>query len=57
MINHKEDKVIEKLFQSLLSKYQIGLEISMTGGDFSLIVLICCNKNVMKQIFNLVDHI
>ena len=34
MINHKDNEVIEKLFQSLLSKYQIGLEISMTGGDF-----------------------
>ena len=34
MMNHKDNEVIEKLFQSLLSKYQIGLEISMTGGDF-----------------------
>ena len=33
MINDKEDEVIE-LFQSLLSRYQIGLETSMKGSDF-----------------------
>ena len=26
MINDKEDEVIKKLFQSILSRYQIGLE-------------------------------
>ena len=34
MINDKWDKVIEELFQSSLSKYQIGLETSMKGSDF-----------------------
>ena len=33
MINDKADEVIEKLFQSLLSRYQIGLEISMKDSD------------------------
>ena len=33
MINDKEDEVIE-LFQSLLSRHQIGLETSMKGSDF-----------------------
>ena len=28
------DQVIEKLFQSLLSRYQIGLETSMKGSYF-----------------------
>ena len=34
MINDKTDEVIEKLFQSLFSRYQIGLETSMKGSDF-----------------------
>ena len=34
MINDKADEVIEELFQSLLFKYQVGLEISMRGSDF-----------------------
>ena len=33
MINDKADKVIEELFQSLLYKYQTGLEISRRGSD------------------------
>ena len=34
MINDKEDEVIEELFQSILSRYQIGLETSMEGSEF-----------------------
>ena len=34
MINDKVDEVIEELFQSLLSSYQIGLQASMKGSDF-----------------------
>ena len=34
MINNKADKVMAELFQSLLYKYQIGLEISMRGSIF-----------------------
>ena len=34
MINDKADGVIEELFQSLVSRYQIGLETSMRGSDF-----------------------
>ena len=33
MINYKADEVIEELFQSLLSRHQIGLETSMKGSD------------------------
>ena len=33
MINDKA-KVVEGRFQSLLSRYQIGLEASMRGSDF-----------------------
>ena len=34
MINDKEDEVTEETFQSFLSTYQIGLEISMKASDF-----------------------
>ena len=34
MMNDKADEVIEELFKSLLSRYQIGLETSMKGGEF-----------------------
>ena len=34
MINGKGDEVIEKLFESLLSRYQIRLETLMRGSDF-----------------------
>ena len=34
MINDKADKVLEELFQSLLSRYQIVLETSMKGSNF-----------------------
>ena len=34
MINDKPDEVIKELFQSLLYRYQVGLETSMIGGEF-----------------------
>ena len=34
MINDKSNEIIEELFQSLLSRYQIGLETSIGGSDF-----------------------
>ena len=34
VIYDKADEVIQDLFQSPFSKYQIGLEISMKGRDF-----------------------
>ena len=34
MINSKADEVIEELFQSRLSKYQIEIGTSMRGSDF-----------------------
>ena len=35
-INDKAGKVIQKLFKSLLNRYQNNLETSMTGSDFVL---------------------
>ena len=34
MINDKADEAIEELFQSLLSRYPIGLDTPMKPGDF-----------------------
>ena len=34
MIYNNADEGIEKLFESLLNRYQIGLETSMRGSDF-----------------------
>ena len=34
MIYGKTDEVIKELFESLLNRYQIGLETSMKGSDF-----------------------
>ena len=34
MINNKTDEVIEKLFQSLLSRNEIGLRTTMKDSDF-----------------------
>ena len=34
MISDKADEIIEDFFQSLLSRYQIGLETSMKDSDF-----------------------
>ena len=34
MIGKKTDRIIEELFQSLLEKYQKGLEKSMKGSEF-----------------------
>ena len=34
MIRDEADEVIKEIFKSLLSRYQIGLETSIKGGDF-----------------------
>ena len=39
MINDKADEVIQELFQSLLSRYQNGLETSIPGCDFILLII------------------
>ena len=37
MISDKADEVLEEPFQSLLSRYQIGLETTMKGSDFMFV--------------------
>ena len=45
MINEKVDEIIEKPFQSLPSRYQIGLETPMKGSDFIFdCVYLLCHK-------------
>ena len=39
IINDKANKVIEKLFQSLLNRYQIGLKTSIRGSDLYCIII------------------
>ena len=45
MIINKADEVIEELFQSLLSRYQIGLEISMKGYQYQSILQMLYNES------------
>ena len=41
MVYDKADEVIQEHFESLLSRYQRGLEKLMKGSEF-IFVLICC---------------
>ena len=57
MIDDKADKVIEELFQFVLSRYRIGLETSMKGSAFvfDCVYLLCykcheINLNEMSHI-------
>ena len=52
MIGSRTDEIIEKLFKSLLQRYQEGLEESMRGSEFFFIVLMHCiiiSINKFKQ--------
>ena len=35
MVNDEADEVIKEIFQSIFSRYQIGLETTMKGSNFS----------------------
>ena len=57
MIDDKADKVMEELFQFVLSRYRIGLETSMKGSAFvfDCVYLLCykcheINLNEMSHI-------
>ena len=56
MINDKADEVVEELFQSFFSRYQIGLEMWMKGSDFVFdcvhLLYYKCHKNFWIE----VDH-
>ena len=47
MINDKADEIIEELFKSLPSRYQIGLKTSMRGSDL-IFMFIYCIINIIK---------
>ena len=44
------DEIIEELFESLLQRYQKGLEESMKGSEFFLMVLINYTISVIKYV-------
>ena len=48
MINDRADEVIEELFQSVFSRYEIGLETPMKKVIIYLIGLIYCTTNAIK---------
>ena len=57
MINDKEDDVIEKNFQSLLSRYQIRLETSMKGSGFIFGCLNLLQYKCHRKNLNMADHV
>ena len=48
MINDKADEVIEVNFESLLSRYQIGLETLTKGSEFFIDDAHYCFTNIIK---------
>ena len=58
IFSDKADKVTEKLFQSLHSICQIGLETSMKDSEFVFVILIefiYCITNIKKQMYTKAD--
>ena len=53
MINDKADEIFEKHFESLLNRYQIGLETSVRDSDFIFdcvhVLYYKCQKINFKQ--------
>ena len=56
-INDKTDEVIEDFIQSLLCQYHSGLEKSMEGSNFILIMLIFFITYIIKELSNETDHV
>ena len=50
VIYDKANKAIEKLFELLLNRYQIELQISVKVAIISLIALTCCITNVINKL-------
>ena len=48
MMHSETDEIIEKLFKSLLNRYQKELAESMRGSEFILIVLMHCIMILIK---------
>ena len=48
MISNEAAEIIREFFESLLQRYQDGLEKLMKGSEFFLIVLIYCVMNFIK---------
>ena len=50
------NEVIEEIFESLFSRYQIGLKKQRETMILSLIVLIWCITTVIKEVLNTIVH-
>ena len=48
MIGNETGKIIENLFKSLSQRYQEGLEKSMRGSEFILMLLMHCIMTLIK---------
>ena len=48
MMGNETNEIIEELFNSLLQRYQKGLEEKMRGSNFFMIVLIYCITNFIE---------
>ena len=57
MSHDNENEVVDELLESLLSKYQIGLEISMRGRDFIFDLVQLLIYKCHKINLNMVVHI
>ena len=57
MMNDKADEVIDKLFQSLLSRYQTGSETFMEGSDFLFDCAHLLYYKCHKKVLNMADLI
>ena len=59
VIHNKADEFIDKLFESLLSRCQIDLEISMKGSDFIFdyvdLLHYKCHKTIPKRGVSYID--
>ena len=57
MISDKADEVIEEIFESLLSRYQINLETTMKEKVLCLIMSVHCITNVIEKTRFAADNI
>ena len=46
MINDRLEEIVEEIFKSFFSRYQIGLETSMRGSLTSIMLFYCIIKSI-----------
>ena len=52
MINDKADEVIEQLFESLLNRYKVGLDVTIRGSEFifDCVYLLCSDCRNFRRV-------